>query len=363
MSEQVKKVVSVPVMTAGKIRSPSVAEDIIKSGRADIIGIGRGLLADAEWPKKARNGSEGQIDYCLCCGFCGFTLFQESKNGVRCSVNARLGQEAECRISRASQSKKVFVAGGGPAGLEAARVAALRGHEVHLFEKGKLGGQLNIASIPPGRGDIMLFLDNRLRQLKQLKVDIQYQELTADIVLEEIPDVVIAATGARPLSPSSLKGIGMPFVVNVWDVLEGSSKPGDTVVVLGGGQVGAETAHFLAQKGVKVTLVEMMDQIAGDIVKYDRDVLLLNLNDLKVSILTGTKATEITETGVVVETSGKTRLIKADTIVLALGARADNALGEKLLALGLPVHTVGDCNRPRKIANAVEDGFKAALKI
>jgi 2,4-dienoyl-CoA reductase-like NADH-dependent reductase (Old Yellow Enzyme family)/thioredoxin reductase len=361
LATAVKQVVSVPVMTANRIVTPQEAEDILEQGRADLIGIGRGLIADPEWPKKAKKGREDEIRFCIGCMHC-FKKVLEDRDDMRCSVNSAAGQEAECKITPAAKSKVVFVAGGGPAGLETARVAALRRHKVRLFEKEKVGGQLNLACIPPGKNDIRFFLDFQEKQLSKLKIKIENKELTPEIVKQEKPDVVIAANGAQPLLPS-LPGIEGKNVVTAWQVLKGGKTTGNKVVILGGGMVGAETAEYLAAKGKQVTIVEMLEAIAADMDRTSRLLLIFSLDELGVKMLTKATAKEINDQGVIVNHRSKQQFIKVDTVVLALGARPNRELADHLKMLGTELYLVGDCAQARKLPDAVEEGFKTALKL
>jgi 2,4-dienoyl-CoA reductase-like NADH-dependent reductase (Old Yellow Enzyme family)/thioredoxin reductase len=360
LATALKEVVSIPVMTANRIVTPQLAEEILEQGKADIIGIGRGVIADPEWAKKAIEGRELEIRHCIACQYC---LSRATALGdIRCAVNVAAGREAECRIAPATVPKTIFIAGGGPAGLEAARVATLRGHKVHLFEKEKLGGQLNLACIPPGKAEVRIFLDFEERQINQLGVKVENQELTPEAVKEGKPDAVVVATGARPLVPS-LPGVEKQNVCNTWQVLRGEVTVGDRVVIIGGGEVGAETANHLAAQGKRVTIVEMMDRMVADGYPYGRELLLFDLAGLGVDLRTSTTAKEITDDGVVVDYEGKQELVKADTVVLALGTQPNNELFEQLKGIVDELYTVGDCAEARKLANAVEEGFKTALKL
>ena len=361
LAAAVKQVVSIPVMTANRIVTPQEAEDILEQGRADLIGIGRGLIADPEWPRKAKEEQEANINFCIGCMQC-IKRVLEDRVDMRCAINPAAGQEAKCKITPATKPKVVFIAGGGPAGLEAARVSAIQGHKVHLFEKEKLGGQLNLACIPPGKDDIKLFLDFEKKQLDKLGTKIEYKTLTPEIVLQEKPDAVIVATGAQPLVPS-LPGIEKRNVVTAWQVLKEEVTTGSKVVVLGGGEVGAETAEYLVTKGKQVTIVEMLDSIATDLDRTSRLLLILSLDELGVKMLTKATAKEITDRGVVVDYRNKEEFIEADTVVLALGAQPNRELVEQIKKLDVELYIVGDCAEVRRLPDAVEEGFKAALKL
>jgi 2,4-dienoyl-CoA reductase-like NADH-dependent reductase (Old Yellow Enzyme family)/thioredoxin reductase len=361
LAAAVKQVVSIPVMTANRIVTPQEAEDILEQGKADLIGIGRGLIADPEWPRKAAEEQEDEIRLCIGCMYC---IKRELEEGVdmRCAINTAAGQEAECKITPATRPKVVFIAGGGPAGLEAARVSALRGHKVHLFEREKLGGQLNLACVPPGKNDFRLFLDFEGKQLNKLGVKVEYKALTPEIVSQEKPDAIIVASGAQPFLPP-LPGIENKNVVTAWQVLKKEVSTGGKVVVLGGGEVGAETAEYLAEEGKQVTIIEMLDNIATDIDRTTRLLLLFSLDELGVRMLTKATAKEITNRGVMVDHRGREKFIEGDTIVLALGAQPNQELADQLLKLGIELYTVGDCADVRRLPEAVEEGYKAALKV
>lgn len=361
LAAAVKQVVSIPVMTANRIVTPQEAEDILEQGRADLIGIGRGLIADPEWPRKAKEEQEANINFCIGCMQC-IKRVLEDRIDMRCAINTAAGQEAKCKITPATKPKVVFIAGGGPAGLEAARVSAIQGHKVHLFEKEKLGGQLNLACIPPGKDDIKLFLGFEKKQLDKLGTKIEYKTLTPEIVLQEKPDAVIVATGAQPLVPS-LPGIEKRNVVTAWQVLKEEVTAGSKVVVLGGGEVGAETAEYLVTKGKQVTIVEMLDSIATDLDRTSRLLLILSLDELGVKMLTKATAKEITDRGVMVDYRNKEEFIEADTVVLALGAQPNRELVEQIKKLDVELYIVGDCAEVRRLPDAVEEGFKAALKL
>lgn len=356
----IKQRVSIPVMTTNRIVTPRLAEEILEAGKADLIGVGRGLLADPEWPKKAKEGREDDIRFCIGCMHCYGGAF--ATGSIRCAVNARAGHETERNIISAAKPKTVFIAGGGPAGLEAARVAAVRGHKVRLFEKEKVGGQLNLACAPPGKAEMKLFLDFEQSQLNQLGVRIESRELTPEVVKQGKPDAVIVACGARPVVPA-LPGIEASNVFTAWQVLKGDVVPQREVVILGGGQVGAETAEYLAERGHQVTIVEMLDVIATDMDTNTRQLLLFSLADLGVKILTRTTAKKVAERGILVEHRGKERLIKADSVVLALGAQPNRELANQLKKLEIELYAVGDCVEVRKLPNAVEEGFKAGLQV
>jgi NADPH-dependent 2,4-dienoyl-CoA reductase/sulfur reductase-like enzyme len=277
-------------------------------------------------------------------------------------------------IVPAEKPKRVFVAGGGPAGLEAARVAALRGHQVTLFEKGpKLGGQVNLASVPPFMQEMSQVIKYLSRQVEKVGVKVELgKEVTPELVEEMKPDVVIVATGAAPVIPQDIPGIDKDRVVTAWDVLAGkAAAAAKDVVILGGGLVGCETADFLAETGenlaagrTTVTIVEMMEAVGLDMTSEPRHLLMMRLEAKGVKILTSAKVKEILDDGVVYIRDGQEEAIhNVDNIILALGARPVNHLSEKLKGKVPEVHVIGDANEPRKVLEATTEGAQVGRKI
>lgn len=362
-AEAVKKTVSIPVGTANRINDPQLAEKILEEGKADLIAMGRPLIADPELPKKAFEGKLDDIRPCIACCDCAY-IGGELGKPIECAVNAALGQEEELRISVTSKRKRILIVGGGPAGMEAARVAALRGHEVLLYEqRNEPGGQLLLAVVPPGKGEIMNLVSYLVGQIKKLGVKIELgKKATLDSVQKLKPDVVILATGSRALIPQ-IPGMNKEHVVTANEVLEGKAEIKEEVVVLGGGQMGTETAEYLTQKGRKVTIIEMLGDIASDMFGQARVLLLLSLQDKGVQVLTKTKAEEVTDFGVIVIRKRERQTIKADTIVLAVGAEPNTELAEKLKNKVPELYCIGDCFEPRRILDAIHEGFKTAISV
>ena len=356
----VKDVVSIPIIACGRIITPEQAEKILVQGRADLIGIARGLLADPEWPKKAQEGRENEIRYCISCaqGCGGVTI---SHMSIHCLVNPALGRERELAITPADNVKTVFIAGGGPAGLETARVAATRGHKVTLYEKNKLGGQMNLATALPGKSGYQLFIEFERNQLSKLGVTIEKKELTPEIIQKEKPDAIVLATGALP-AQSDIPGSDNEHVVTVWQVLEGYT-PKKKVAIIGGKQIGAETAEYLTHKGNEVTIIESTAKIAKDAFPRSRETLLRSLELLNVKMLTEATVKEITKSGVIIVHKGKRRTIDADTVVLAPGNKPNNELAAQLEKLGIKYQTIGDCGGVGKLIKAVKEGFFAGMAL
>jgi 2,4-dienoyl-CoA reductase-like NADH-dependent reductase (Old Yellow Enzyme family)/thioredoxin reductase len=359
---EVKKVVHIPVITVGRINDPFLAESILLSGKADLIAMGRGSLADPELPNKFLQGNSEDIRPCIGCQQgCLEVLFRNEP--IRCLVNPTLGFEYLSELKKAASPRKVTVVGGGPAGMEAARAAALAGHEVTLYEKSdRLGGQFAVAAIPPGKGDITSYLAWAARQLKKLRVEVKLNtEYTASLYRKEKPEVVILATGASPLKPS-IKGIEGEKVVTAEEVLKGKKVTQPQVVIAGGGMVGCETATYLASMGREVTIVEMLPTIATDEETTRRFMLIKMLEEKRVNIITGAEITEITEKGVRVNKGKSTLDLPAQTVVLAMGMQANDSLVREL-GKKATVKLIGDAKSPRNALEAIREGFLAGATI
>jgi len=363
LAEEVKKTVGVPVIAVGRLDLSS-GEEILKEGRADLIAIGRRLIADPDLPKKCAEGREEEVRPCIGCYECIEGL-STSKEGLYCTVNPTTGREGEWKVQRGVTGKKVWVIGGGPAGLEAARVAAERGHRVTLIEKReKLGGLLPLAALPPNKGDLLPWRDYLIRQAEKAGVEFLLRtEATAEMIRNGGADVLILATGGLPLLPD-FPGTDRSFVAFAQDVLSGKVQVGQRVVVVGGGLVGCEAAHYLAVKGKQVTVVEMEKRTAKDIGPMVRRRLMDGLKAHRVSLMTETKVEEIVEGGVTVAAAdGRRNTFPTDTVVLAVGFRPDDRLFKALEGQGPKLYRVGDCLQPRGFREAVQEGFLAALSV
>ena len=363
-AREVKSVVRIPVITVGRINDPYLAEEVIASGKADLVAMGRASLADPELPNKAARHQINDINACIGClqGCIGrISVYQPAT----CMVNPALGKETELTIKPADVRKKVFIAGGGPAGMEAAMVAARRGHEVHLFEKSdKMGGEFYTAAVPPHKGEIAGFIIWLQKQLADHHVSIHpATELTANIVTEQKPDVVIIATGSKPLGMA----LACPPKVNIvtaQDVLTGKADVKGRIAVIGGGMIGTETANHLAHHGKQVTIVEMLPRIAGDVTLSAREFLLKDLAAKNVRIYVNAKVKEVRPEGLIIEKEGREENIGIfDTIVLAAGVEPVNELAETLAGKVPEIIVIGDAVKIRKALDAIHEGYMAGLKI
>lgn len=364
LAEGVKKVVSVPVIAVGKV-TIEAGEMILEEGKADLIAMGRPLLADPELPNKTASGRLETITPCIDCFGCLDDLFSSNALGIRCQVNAALGREAESEIIPAKKLKKILIVGGGPAGMEAARVAALRGHEVTLWEKESLlGGQLIQAAIPPHKDRIGQLIKYLKAQLKELDVEVDLnREATAAMVKKFKPEVVILATGVKPLFPE-IPGMEKAHVVLAIDVLEGKVEVGNRVAVIGGELVGCQTAEFLIERGKDVTVMRRGPEMALGAGFFLRTSFLDRLLEKGITLITEVKYEEVTPRGLVVTTKeGKREIIEADTIVLAAGAIPNRKLSEELKEKVPEIHLIGDCVKPRTIRNAIADAYRIGLEI
>ncbi len=364
LAQAIKKVVKIPVIVAGKLGNPVFAEKVLKEGKADLIAMGRPLLADPELPNKAHEGRLEDIRPCIYCNEACIGNISRFWR-ISCVVNPALGREREYQIEPAKKKKRVLVVGGGPAGMEAARIASLRGHKVTLYEKEKtLGGQLIAASVPQFKepiGELAEYLKNQIAKLG-VKVELG-TKATPALIKGLKPDVVILATGATPGIPG-IPGARANKVATAIDILLGRKKAGKKVVIIGGGEVGSELAWFLAEKGKKVTMVEMLGGMAMDMNMFSRFYLMDKLAELGIEMLINTTAQEITAKGVVaVDMEGNKQVIEADTVILATGFRPDNELEYKLKGAISEVYTVGDCVKPGKIWGAIESASRIARQI
>ena len=375
-SRQVKAAVSVPVSTVGRIIMPEDAERLIEEGACDYVGLGRSLLCDPDYVSKLEAGTPELIRHCMMCNK-GCTDAIQNRRFLSCVLNAENGYEYERTIEPAAKAKKVAVVGAGPAGMEAARVAALRGHAVTLFEAcDELGGQLTIACVPPRKSEMGRSLDWWKAALNAVGVEVRAGAAVGARELAEAGfDAVIVAAGGKNAWPR-IEGIGAPFVLDSWRVLAGDYRLKGNVAVIGGGLVGAETAEFIANAfpDCRVTVVEMADKVAAQESNTVLPTMMADFEEHGVELLTGAKVVEFAENpgyapAVVVEVAGgegeapERREIPCDFAVLALGTAPVSFDASPLEEAGIPVSFVGDCNEVAAIDEAVTAGYLAACAL
>ncbi len=388
----VKKAVSVPVMASNRITDPASAEKIIKDGCADMVNLGRVLIADPEWPEKALEGRSDEIRPCTACSQ-GCTDQVFNGKPVYCIGNPQAGYEAERQITPTGSPKKVMIAGAGPAGLEAAITATKAGHQVRVYEKDSdIGGQLWLAGAPPHKQELLEYIRYYRAIIRKLDIPVFLNtEVNAALIEEMKPDVLMVAQGAKPLLPP-INGMDDPCVKSSWDVLKDNPPLGKRVAIIGGGSVGLETALFVAAKGTltpetlhflmeydaqtherlkelmlkgtsTVTVFEMLPKAGKDMGKSTRWVVLDKLERFGVSILTGARVLSIKNGQIDFEKAGEKQSMTFDSVIIAAGSQPDRTLSEKLGQMGIPFIAIGDCKGPGKIDDAIHGGFLAALEI
>ena len=361
----IKKAVNVPVSAVGRIVDADMAARVIESGMADIVAMGRPLLADPDWGTKIAAGKACDIRRCISCNK-GCTDAIQNRQFLSCVLNAENGYENTRSIQPAAQKKKIAVLGGGPAGLEAARVAALRGHDVTLFEKTTtLGGQLNIACVPPRKEEMRRAAQDLIHAVCNAGVHLcMGQTRTAEQLKDAGFEAVINAVGAHSAAPR-IPGIDSVNVADAWKVLAGEQQVYGTVAVIGGGMVGCETAEYLAARGCKVSVIEMMDKIAAGESTTILPTLLENYKTYGVEQYPSHKVKEFRMDAVVCENKdGAEVTIPCDYIVLAMGARSNEFDAAALEAANIPVYSIGDAaGKAADISNAIRTGYDTACQL
>lgn len=393
LARGIKQVVNVPVVSCNRINNPLIAEELLVEGVADLIGMARGLIADPEFVNKAKAGTYDEIRQCVACNQrCFDRVFMLS--AVGCAVNPRAGKEAETEFGPTAHPKKILVAGAGPAGCEFAVTAAQRGHKVTVCEKdAHIGGQVSWFADATHKKDFSHLLEYFRAMLVKNGVEVRTGvAVTKELVAEEKPDLVVVATGAAPFKPP-VPAVDAPYVFQAWDVLQGKVQTGMNVVVVGGGSVGLETAVYLARKGTisphqlyflslhqaenpeflrdlmvrgvkNITVIEMASRIGQDIGPSTRWVILKELAMRGVELVTRATMKEISPGRIVyTDAEGHDVALPADSVVLAMGSRPNNALAQELQDTGVEIQVIGDSKKVGQVGSAIEDGFTLACEV
>ena len=387
--------VGIPVIATNRINNPELAEKLLRIGAADMINMARALIADPDLPRKARAGQTDKIRPCIACNQGCFDAVFENIS-VACLANPRAGRELEFPPipPKTEQQKKVLVIGGGPGGMEVAATAAERGHSVTLWEsRDRLGGQLDLCATPPGRQEFNRLVPYFLSRLSDARVQIELnRQANVPDIRSFSPDVIIVATGGIPIIPP-FPGLEKHHVCYAHQVLRGEMWPRGRVVVIGGGATGCETAHWLAEADTidaetlkflfvhraespevllqlaaqsrrPITILEMLPHLGQDISRSTRWTIIESLRRLRIRMKTDTKVKEITDTGVLAERNGREEDFPADSVIIAIGARSNDTIFKELEAQGgYELYRIGDAASPRKVMNAISEGYETAIKI
>lgn len=361
---EIKRAVSIPVITVGRYTEPYYAELLLREGRADLVAFGRQSLADPHMPEKAMNDNLEDLVPCIAC-LQGCVANMYKGEPICCLVNPFLGHEAQ-GYPKAEKSKKVMVIGGGVAGMCAAFVAAERGHDVSLYERtDKLGGNMRLAAYPPGKGDITNMIRSYIVRCEKAGVKI-HMNTTVDLemVKAEKPDAVIVSTGSRTLI-LPIEGIENPAIIHGSDLLDGKRAAGKKVLVVGGGMVGCETAAFLGEQQHDVTVIEYRDTVGADVIHEHRVFLMEDFKNYGIKEITGAKVCKFFDDGVEYESpDGSRHEVRGfDSVVLSMGFKNYNPFAERLEELGQEVYVVGDATRARRALDATKEAYAAAMQI
>jgi 2,4-dienoyl-CoA reductase (NADPH2) len=361
---RIKRAISIPVIAAGRLDDVELAEQILADGQADLIAVGRALIADADWALKVREGRRQEIRPCIACNACVDLVARAQE--ARCAVNPEVGRDGTWAVEPAPAPRRVMVVGSGPSGMEAARIARLRGHEVSLWERDPvLGGKLDVASRAPSKGTVLRFNEYQTRTLGELGVDIHLGvEVTPATVEAEAPDAVIVATGAAPLVPP-IPGLQHPDVVDAQDILLDRLHVavGERVAIIGGSATGCETAEFLVGTASEIAILEMLPTVGRGIELITRQRLIKELRASGVRILTDAKVIAVEPGRVLYERpDGTAEALAVDRVALAIGWRPrGHHLAEALN--GREVQVIGDALTPADFVAAINVGANAGLSV
>ncbi len=360
IAAQIRKEVMMPVMVAGRLGDPPRIREILREGLVDMVALGRPLLADPDLPKKMLQGKDDEV---LLCGHCLQGCFANVKagRGIGCNINPMVGHELEA-VAPAIKPKRVAVVGGGPAGMQAALTAHRRGHRVILFEKNRLGGQFSLAYLSPGKDRMKMPLRSMVAQVEHSGVELRLaEEATRDRIAAFGPDAVIIATGSRPTIPH-IPGLDDPITAE--EIFTGTREAGDKVLILGGCMVAVEVAEFLAKRGKRVAVVEILEEVAHDMDPISRKLMMNRLAGLPVELHTKTRLVNIENGRALVDDQGAKRdLGQFDTVIVAMGNYSFDLLSGQLQEAGFAVKVVGDAEEPGTIYGAVSSGHRAGMTV
>jgi len=353
----------IPIMVVGRINDPLIAEAIISEGKADLVCMGRGLLADPELPRKAQEGRLDDIRICIACNTCMQSIFRKGR--IECLVNPSLGREKEMEIHPTSSPKNIMVIGGGPGGLNVASTLAKRGHNVFLYEKESvLGGQLILGSVSVYKKEMLHLIDFLKKQIKKYNVTCHMKsEVNIDMIKEINPDVVIIATGSIPYKPP-VDGINLPIVATVPEILYGVKTVMKDVIIIGGGATGCEVALELSERGIHVIIVEQLPNIGTQIEAITKKIILEKLRKNSVRILTEHRLSKVSEKGAyVTDKNGNHVFLKGDKVIIAVGNSPNNSLFEEVKQIKKEVYQIGDCLEVRSAKEAIYEGAYIGISI
>lgn len=362
-ANQVREKVGIQVISDGNISDPRYANQLIDEKKLDFVGIARPLLADPEWVNKVKNSQIEDIVPCIRCMQCINRVFFGQY--AACSVNPLLGKEYTTRIQQTNKPKNIVVVGGGMAGITFALLAEKKGHNVTILEKSlELGGHLIEGAVMPHKKEVAAYFKHLLREIKNSKIKIQYNtQATKEKILKMKPDSVIVATGSIPVIPQ-VKGIDNSNVKIAIDMLKNNESVGQNVIIVGGGLVGCETGLHLAKQGKNITVIDMLPEIAQDVIYMSRFSLLQAISEKGIKTLSNTKLTQITDNGIIVEDhNGATKELSCDTVIIATGLKADDTLFEELKDQVNEIYRIGDCIKARKFIDATQEAYLIAKDI
>ncbi|MCF7810768.1 FAD-dependent oxidoreductase [bacterium] len=356
----IKKNVTIPVFAAGRMGDPTLIRESLSNEIIDGVALGRPLIADPDLPNKMMSNKDEDVYLCGAC-LQGCLSKAMSGEGISCLINPEVGHEGEL-IPKAERTKRMAIIGGGPAGMQAALTLNKRGHHVVLYDDGELGGRFNLAALPPGKGEMSRPLTTMINRVKKtdIKLHLKHRATIEDIIKDK-PDHIVLATGSMPIVPDIEN---MENIFTGDEILNDEKNIGKNVLIIGGGMIGLETAEMLALQQHTVTVVEMLDEVGGDMEMITAKLLMKSLTAQGVKILTGTKIKRFKGRKAYIDGDQEDRLLgEFDTVIAAVGSSPINELEQDIRAKGFDVHLIGDVKNPRNILEAVTDGFKLGCSL